>query len=134
MKKLACAALAWIGMACGSGTSSPAVDDFVVDIQNGGAWPVRGQAGRNFDLNPALQGERHEGTFTGTETSIACAPIGCTLEGSYTGRQIQFTVHRGADVAYQGQFLDKITMEVTGGGETLTLDHGPGGALALQSQ
>jgi hypothetical protein len=109
---------------CGSGTGTgDTVDSFIVDINN--QWTVQGAVDHTFSFVCSTTDPQHEAStcsFTGNEQLNGSSS---DLSGTYTGRQIQFTVFRSTAAAhFDGTFSDKNTMTLHGPNETLTVTRG----------
>lgn len=112
-----------IAVALCSGCGDELLESFLVDINN--LWTVRGAADHTFSFNSTTSSQGQEvsaASFNGEETLDGTIS---NLSGSYTGRQIQFTVSRSTgSVRFEGEFRDKNTIVVSGGGQTLTITRG----------
>ncbi len=104
---------------CGDSTT-PLVDDFIVDINN--QWHVDTDTSHTFFFQPNTVGEVAAASFTGHEDFAGKEN---NLTGSFNHEQVSFTVTRtGGNVVFSGTFSDKNTMDLTSNGSSIRLKRG----------
>jgi hypothetical protein len=78
------------------------------------SWFEVGNPDHSFTFAPNASGDVSATTFTGSETTFdGAATVAFDLEGSFTGRQIEFHLADSPSQKTEGTFLDRHTMQLT---------------------